>query len=570
MLSKTTRLETKIKEDIQQVKLVGALQPKGSFDKTKNWVSDIDYTALVRFEPFLIEHIKNRIPAAKDFIFVKFTVGYDDRYKAPWTINIEGIQSMYVHYALNIYNYNLKETKSLIKTLIYTNTLSTKDKQILKDLGRSERNLPEIHQILKKYLIACDFDLKLTMEWFKNFKNKKLMSTEELDEIEKILNKDKLILGDLIDIENILESKGTLRWTWEETIRGIKIVRDKSGKIIKSYNMLEELKKSNGPVIQLIYKYDYPKKLVSVDLGLTDKKYTKIFNAPPFYYKYNWYKILKTYKYAYNIKKENKDAYWKIMNQLELENALISKIKLIRSIIKYKVKVHKKKKDNIQIIKYHINIVIKELKKIGITVDTSNPKKITKNFAIAEKQLKKRLSEKSRELVYKLLPLLQDKSRLAKHLQIYKTEMTQEGVPRDVLITRKMRGIKCPFFKETFGEYLDYISYNTILNKDLVNKCFTTIYKDLSLDMENILIKFKNIPANRLFLERGTNTEEEEGKITEEKVIIVKGVFTPKDISFFNNLNIGFGRTHIFDKEYTHIIPQNSLKRVQIYMLLGK
>jgi len=460
---------------------------------------------------------------------------------------------MFIHHYLNIHNYGLKEIKTLFKNLSYRNIISPQDTQKLKNLFKNpKRNLLEIRLILKTYLVACDFDLELTMEWFANFKKQNLMDTTE---IETILTKDKLIIGDLIDIENILESEGTLRWNWDETISGKKTVRDKkTGNVIKTYDMLEELKKSNGPVIQLIYKYKFPTELVSIDLGLTDKTHTKIFNAPVFYYNYNWYKILKTYKYKFNINPDFEDEYWKIMHTLEFENALISKIKLVRSIIKFRVKGFNKKT-----ILYHIHAVDKALKKLGIHIDISNPKQITSQFAITEKLLKKRLSDKSRSLTYKLLPFLLDNSRIVKHLQLYTTELTQKGVSKDVLIKRRMRGIKCPFFKDNFGQYLDYIASNMKMDSQLVNDCFTEVYKKLGLDINHILIKFKNIPANRLSIVEGKNDK-----------IMVKGVFTSKDITFLADNKIGKRKTHLYGKETVYHIHPEMLQRLRIYMLFDK
>jgi hypothetical protein len=51
---------------------------------------------------------------------------------------------------------------------------------------------------------GCDFDLINVRKWMDNFKAKKLIPYNSYREIEKILTKRKLLMGDLIDVQERL------------------------------------------------------------------------------------------------------------------------------------------------------------------------------------------------------------------------------------------------------------------------------------------------------------------------------------------------------------------------------
>lgn len=58
---------------------------------------------------------------------------------------------------------------------------------------------------------GCDFDLLKVREWLVDFKKKKLIPYDSYNEIKKILTKRKLLMGDLIDVQEILNKYNTIK-----------------------------------------------------------------------------------------------------------------------------------------------------------------------------------------------------------------------------------------------------------------------------------------------------------------------------------------------------------------------
>jgi len=277
---------TKPKRGLDGELLIQDMKPRGTFNKITEYISDIDFQSSVSFKQWWLDYLNKKIKNLTDFEFIRVNAGYMEEYKPPWEIYQEGIQSKY--------------------TTQYNN--------------------------------ACDFDLQQTMVWWDNFKkaryggnNKKMMSDRDLEKVDNILNQETLILGDLVEIENISEKYGTIRWNKFDLKKGEKT--DQFGKL---HYFLKELETDSGPAAQFVYIPMFPQ-VVSVDVGLVDRKFRKVFPAPTFYYQGNWYKFLKTYKYSYNLKREHEDEYWEVMKDLEYENALVAKIDLLETMYKYKI-----------------------------------------------------------------------------------------------------------------------------------------------------------------------------------------------------------------------------------------
>ena len=155
-----------------------------------------------------------------------------------------------------------------------------------------------------------------------------IIRIDSYDQIEKILNKKFLIIGDLIDIQEILDEYKTIRWFLPDIIKGTKTVRK------HTYVLLEELKIEEGPVLNGVYIDG--RDIVSVDIGLVDKRYRQpIWSRMYKYYTENWYKILKSYKKL--ISKDYENEYRKVMSTLEYDNALLAEANLLNNLMKYNV-----------------------------------------------------------------------------------------------------------------------------------------------------------------------------------------------------------------------------------------
>jgi hypothetical protein len=76
-----------------------------------------------------------------------------------------------------------------------------------------------------------------------DFKVKKVIPRDSYIEIEKILTKRKLLMGDLIDVQEILDRYNTIKWFLPDIKKGVKT----------TYVLLDELKKEVGPVLNSIY-----------------------------------------------------------------------------------------------------------------------------------------------------------------------------------------------------------------------------------------------------------------------------------------------------------------------------
>ena len=233
---KTPEFERKLEQKIYQYTFDRNNPPVllGSFKYT-NYISDIDFSLFIRFNPTFIKILIHKLQNLKDFKFLYLNAGIDQRYKLPWLINYEpgppfGLES---------------ET--------------------------------------------CNFDLYKTNEWFESLVQKNILHPDTYKQIYNILNKGSLILGDLIDIQDIIYEYSSIKWFLPDIIKGSKNV----GGV--TYILLDELKKEEGPVLNSIYIDG--DKVVSVDIGLVDKKYKKpIWSRMYKYYTKNWYKILKSYK----------------------------------------------------------------------------------------------------------------------------------------------------------------------------------------------------------------------------------------------------------------------------------
>ena len=106
------------------------LSLKGSFTNT-TYISDIDFTAYVYFNPTFINILTRKIKNLRNFKFIYLNAGTDKDFNIPWSINPEW---------------------------------------------------------------GCDFDLVTTKKWYDEFKHKKLIPGSSYNEIEKILNKKKLLI----------------------------------------------------------------------------------------------------------------------------------------------------------------------------------------------------------------------------------------------------------------------------------------------------------------------------------------------------------------------------------------
>ena len=472
---KTPEFERKLEQKIYQYTFDRNNPPVllGSFKYT-NYISDIDFSLFIRFNHTFIKILIHKLQNLKDFKFLYLNAGIDQRYKLPWLINYEpgppfGLES---------------ET--------------------------------------------CNFDLYKTNEWFESLVQKNILHPDTYKQIYNILNKGSLILGDLIDIQDIIYEYSSIKWFLPDIIKGSKNV----GGV--TYILLDELKKEEGPVLNSIYIDG--DKVVSVDIGLVDKKYKKpIWSRMYKYYTKNCYKILKSYKKL--ISKDFEQEYRNLIKTMELDNSILAQLNLFESIQKYNAF-----PINSNIINILYNNIKQNLLSIGINMS---------NLKDDKTKLVDRLNTKAEPYVDYFLDELTNTSRITTYMKLRLIELSQIKTNINVLIDRTSKGIKCPFFKDETDEVLDMMASKLMIEKDVVKLCFSEISKKYKTTIKELIYdNFRESPINRLFL------------IIKNELLYIRGSFSREDHNLLEKIGEKKHEYYIIDKKY--------IKRLQVYLLIGK
>ena len=436
------------------------LSLKGSFRDT-TYISDIDFSAYVYFNDKFIQILIHKLNNLKDFKFLYLNAGIDKDMKTPW--------------------------------VIYPKS-------------------------------GCDFDIDKARKWFSEFKTKKIIPNDSYTKIEQILNKKKLILGDIVEIQEILKEYNRIRWFLPDIINGTKTIRG------HTYTLLEELKRDTGPVINTIYIDG--KDIVSVDIGLVDKKHGHpIWETMYKYYTTNWYKILKSYKFF--ISKDHETEYKKTMSSLEYENAVLAKSKLLNSLMKY----NPVGKNSINYIAQDLR---KNLEKEGI---------ITTSLKEVVDILAKRLNNKSKPYVDYFLDKLNDVGKIKNYQLLRLTEVAKIPTSIDQLIKRRQEGIECPFFESDTDQNINNLADRLLLDPKKWYKCLVKVSKREGKNLD-VFVKeiFDKSPVSRLFLQHRNK-------------LYIRGAISNKDDKVFEKIGENKRDYYTFDLKY--------MKRLQIYLITG-
>ena len=464
MLIKTQYFVKKLNSKLYQYSF-NKKQPlslKGSFQYT-TYISDIDFTAYVYFNDTFIKILIHKIKNLKDFRFMYLNAGSYDDLKVPWVIYSEG---------------------------------------------------------------GCDFNLENTKIWFNHFKLQNIIRIDSYDQIERILNKKFLIIGDLIDIQEILDGYKTIRWFLPDIIKGTKTVRK------HTYVLLEELKIEEGPVLNGVYIDG--RDIVSVDIGLVDKRYRQpIWSRMYKYYTENWYKILKSYKKL--ISKDYENEYRKVMSTLEYDNALLAEANLLNNLMKYNV-----------VGQDGINYVAQDLKK-------NLEKEGIKTFDLKEvvNILTTRLNNKSKPYVDYFLDKLEYYGKIKTYQRLRLTELAKILTSRKKLVERRKGGIECPFFESNIDQHINNIASRLMVDQDKWYRCLRKVSKSQGKELD-IFVKemYNKSPVSRLFLQN----------ISKDKIYI-RGALTNQDTEVLGKIVENKRNYLSCDSKY--------MKRLQIYLLTG-
>lgn len=376
----------------------------------------------------------------------------------------------------------------------------------------------------------CDFDLNIVLEWYDNFKKRKaseVVSDIDFKKIDKILSNNDLTLGNLIDIEEILGKYGTIRWFLPDIEKGVKYIGE------HKYILLDEIIKDDSPVAQYLYmagKNEY----VAIDVGLVDNKVKKPYLTDRYqFYTKNWYKIFKDYKKI--ISKDYEQEYYNIRKNFEFINSLLAQILVIQTIEKYKLL------SSSQTLPILVDLQT-NLSKVDIKTDISTDK--------IELILKKKLNDMSKPYIDYFFDKLTYVGKLETMSTMRLMRISNIPTDKQTLLDRKNNGLICPFFEGETDEYINSLSVKLLISEDEVKKCLEKISKKENISVLDIITKyFKNIPANRLFIQ------------DKQDKLILRGALKDIDYETIGQLGKSIDSNFlIFDIKYK--------KLLQIYLLV--
>jgi hypothetical protein len=320
---------------------------------------------------------------------------------------------------------------------------------------------------------GCDFDYLKVKDWFENFKTKNLVDIEKINFISKKLNSKNLLIKDILEIEEILDSSSKIVWLKEDIIRGYKTVRG------ITYNLLELLKEVDQTVCKYIYKYtteNAKNEFINIEIGLVNKsKKRKGFRrkiSP--YYLEDWYSVLKSYRR--NLNDEDKKQYFTDLYEVEEKLALRSQLELTRKIIK-----HKLLPPNI------VKEIMLDSKQIMDKLDVNY--KGLKADEI-EKNLTNEINDYAHNLITYYKNKIKDDLRPIYEMYWDRSLQARESVSIDELI-KKRSNLLCPFYDIDFEEfqYL-YTLANRLLYPPLrFIDCFIKAAKSLDMSIPDLIIQ---------------------------------------------------------------------------------
>lgn len=420
---KTKKFDQKLNNDISWITInkYQPLQISGSY-KVKEWgdiITDIDYKARVYFTPKLLDIISNIIHKNKSkkspFTILHMTAGKYDGYEVPWTIDETG---------------------------------------------------------------GCDFDPTRAKEWFKLFKTKNLVTSNDLKYIEAKLFSDNMKIQNLIDIGYVLWKHYLIIWNLDDIHRGFV---ERKG---KRYYLLEQMK-TKIPVLRIIYHYQ-ENKYVSIDLSLIDKKYKIPITMEMYrYYTNDWYKIMKSFRWK--LPKEERVEYFKVMNSITKMIAIKYQLDFIELLKKYKG-LTPIETDRLLVDLYEqidsCYVLGNDYRNLGLTVIST----------MLYEQVNKTLRDYVLFYANKLPS--QHKNRILLYLK--------RGIESQIPVTykeikkRSAVGIKCPFFPTDMNEFEELIQLAIKLDMktDLVVNCFSQVAVKLGKSVPSVIkdvIKTNNL-----------------------------------------------------------------------------
>lgn len=480
MISKTEHLIKQLEDNLWVITPDKnyPLKLKGSFKfKPENsLVTDIDFTAIVRYNKGLVEialrKLLERVRKSPYFIFMDFSCGMYKDFIVPWKINSFG----------------------------------------------------------------CDFDYTVSIEWYNNLKNKNILKESDITKLDSILYSSEINIADLINIERILEPYYDIKWTEQDVYNGYKIdIYDNTTK----YDLLDLLKDERfyGVLKLLFVYYDTNKNIdyIPIDLRLIQgfDKTIEMQKLYP-YYSNNWYKIMKSYKWK--VLDEYKEEYTASLLKIDYQNALLNRLKMYKKIIKNKL-LQPMYLSNFEFKLYDeinglSNIIDNEL--IKNIPDKPDISYINNIISLLTENINNQLEN---DVIY-YRTKLNKQDVIREDMNFARILYSKKSSSVDELKQKRELGILCPFYLIDGDEYnfLYNIGINFMIEPENLIECFQEFVLKNNILVRNIVnikskqnmfLRFSENDENLIeVIEKKYIREEKKVKVIEEKL----SDFDKKDI----------------------------------------
>lgn len=303
----------------------------------------------------------------------------------------------------------------------------------------------------------CEFSLGETHEWFKSFKEKSLVPQDVLDYIEAKLYADNMVISDLIDIQNKVESYAEILWNINDIERGWK---EKEG---KKYDFLGTTREYT-PVIEYIYEYKDPTtgqpQFINIDMGLSQmgNRIQPPFNVKMYrYYTQDMYTIMKSFKWK--MPEKYKNEYQEELANVSTLISIKYQLYMLSLIKEYNIYGQQK-----------IDIIENEIDKyIGNLYPDWRD-----NIDQVENEIYESVNNQLHDYVKFYAYLLNDKSTL---LGISRGLEAQIPTSQELIKKRTNIGIHCPFFSTDMEQYiqLEGLAVRVNMDPELLIKCVSQV-----------------------------------------------------------------------------------------------
>ena len=349
---------------------------------------------------------------------------------------------------------------------------------------------------------SCEFDIFKVYEWYETIKQKKLVSKEILEKINKILISSKhLVIADLIKVHEILKPIASLKWTTNDISKGI----------LDEQTLEEVLQKNSFGLMEFLYSPG-EEQFVSLSVSLNDQEFPEHFKRKrffPFYTK-NYYKIIKSFRRKLFVNKSY--IFNRTMAKINLLSSYLYQVKLLLNLINFKPKMKNEIEAIWRVIKRHFKgrkRSIKTLKVLASNLQIGLNKKALKAFP--QKIWRRYVNGWH--------------NRFKIEIELERMRQSNNSVSKKELKKRALQGVSCPFFEitiESLNKIVDF-SLRVRLSVEKLVICFTKVSNQLRKNINSIILE--NIKNNNLSIFFSKNNKISLVRSNKTESVMIKSYF---------------------------------------------